>query len=283
MKDQFRFGVLGHGISYSKSPELFQAIFDIKGVGGTCDVFDIPPDEFVARFPRLVKSGIDGLSVTIPYKKKVVDFLSRVDPVAASLGAVNSIKIDGSNTFGYNTDCYGFAMPLREYREKLNGGSALILGCGGVAGAIVHSLCHDFGIRRLTIVGRTPERLETFATGAGQRHEDVHIETACHPVADDGRSDAWDIIVNGTPLGGWNHPETSPLPDHFTWPRGAIYYDANYNENNRMIKQAQEMGLTAIDGSAMLIWQATRSFFLWTGEEVAFDPVYRRVFGKRGG
>jgi shikimate dehydrogenase len=283
MKDQFRFGVLGHDISYTKSPELFQAIFDIKGVGGTCDVFDIPPEEFTDRFPRLVKSGIDGMSVTIPYKNKVVDFLSRVDPVAASLGAVNSIKVDSGSAFGYNTDCYGFAMPLREHREKLSGGSALILGCGGVAGAVVYSLCHDFGIRRLTIVGRTPERLEAFATGVRQRHKSVHIETSRFPNAADDRSGEWDIIVNGTPLGGWNHPETSPLPDHFTWPRGAIYYDANYNENNRTIEQAQKMGLTAIDGSAMLIRQATRSFFLWTGEEVAFDPVYRRVFGQRGG
>ncbi len=58
-----------------------------------------------------------------------------------------------------------------------------------------------------------------------------------------------------------------------------IYYDLNYNEDNKIIGSARQSGAVAIDGSTMLVWQALRSFDIWTGLQVQFEPVYRAVFG----
>ncbi|MCK4632309.1 MAG: hypothetical protein KAT79_03510, partial [candidate division Zixibacteria bacterium] len=79
--------------------------------------------------------------------------------------------------------------------------------------------------------------------------------------------------------GGWNSPESSPFPTGFNWPQGKIYFDLNYNTDNQLVAAARSVGMIAIDGSMMLVGQAIRSFNIWTGEDVNFDEVYRRVFG----
>jgi shikimate dehydrogenase len=88
-----------------------------------------------------------------------------------------------------------------------------------------------------------------------------------------------DIVVNCTPVGGWNSPESSPFAIGFNWPQGKIYSDLNYNTDNQLVAAARSAGMIAIDGSMMLVGQAIRSFNIWTGEDVDFDNVYRRVFG----
>ena len=69
------------------------------------------------------------------------------------------------------------------------------------------------------------------------------------------------------------------MPETFAWPNTGIYYDLNYNTDNPAIRIAHEAGMITIDGSAMLVGQAIRSFYLWSGQEVAFDNVYSKVFG----
>ena len=108
---------------------------------------------------------------------------------------------------------------------------------------------------------------------------DIAIETNEHFTA--GFDDRYGIAVNCTPLGGWNHPASSPFPKRFDWSAIDIYYDLNYNNDNRLIATARNAGVTAIDGSAMLVGQALESFRIWSGLAVEYEPVYRTVFGQR--
>jgi shikimate dehydrogenase len=281
MKHGYRFGLIGHRVSYSKSGDVFRAIFSHIGKEGAFDIFDVAPGDFQAQLVELVKDGVQGLSVTIPYKQAVMEYLQETDTIARALEAVNSVSIDSGALCGFNTDCYGFSLPLGKYGEKLKHGTALILGCGGAARAAVYSLYTDYELRRFTVLGRKGLKLTEFRRSL-ERH--LHQAKITPVVEQEARSRDWerasyDIVVNGTPLGGWNYPNEHPLPKELRWRAGKIYYDINYNEGNNVVKSARDAGLIVIDGSAMLVGQALRSFDIWTGETVPFGPVYERVFG----
>ncbi len=273
-----RVGLVGHNIAYSRSPEIFRAIFDIDGVDGSFDTFDIAPADFETGLPELLASGVEGLSVTIPYKQEVVRYLDDVDAVARTLQAVNSISVENGFACGFNTDVYGFSLPLQPHAEYLKKGSALIIGCGGAARAAVYSLYTDFELSSFIILGRTKVRLEQLRRTLRSQIDGLNITVL--RLADFNPADFENprIMVNATPLGGANHAAESPLPKGFTWPSRGIYYDLNYNRDNRLVESSAEVGMTAIGGAAMLVGQALRSYQLWTGRTVAFQPVFDAVF-----
>lgn len=283
MKDRYRFGLVGHNIAYSKSSEVFDAIFDHEGVKGEFVNFDLSPRGFDTKFRSLLRERIDGLSVTIPHKKRVLPLLNDVHPVAEALEAVNSVAVQHGRTSGFNTDVYGFSFPLVDYADRLKHGGALILGCGGGARAALYALYTDYEVGRFTVLGKTKVRLKRFRSAMRRMLNGVEIEIAqfedyCAP-----RDGHYAMVVNATPLGGWNHPDASPLPTSFNWGLTRAFYDLNYNENNALVKAARQAGIIAIDGSVMLTAQALRSFEIWTERKVAFEPVHEEVFGCKEG
>jgi len=281
MTTSYRFGLIGHQISYSRSRDVFRAIFSLMGKEGAFEVFDVTPDDFQERLVGLIKEGVQGLSVTIPYKHAIIEHLHDVDTIARALEAVNSVTIDSGRLCGFNTDCFGFSLPLRKSGERLKHGTALILGCGGAARAAVYSLYTDYEIKQFTVVGRTRLKLTVFRQSLKRQLPKVRIISTVYKQTSrrDWGNESYSIIVNCTPLGGWNHPDEDPLPKGFHWQAGKVYYDINYNEGNKVVKSARNAGLVAIDGSTMLVGQAIRSFDIWTGETVPFEPIYERVFG----
>ncbi len=282
MKRRYRFGLVGHNISYSKSREVFEAIFIHEGLEGEFVNFDLSPRGFDDRFCSLLRERVDGLSVTIPHKKRVLPLLHDVHPVALALEAVNSVAVHRGRTNGFNTDVFGFALPLRSHADRLKHGEALILGCGGGARAALYSLHTDYEVGRFTVLGRTGVRLKKFRAAMrrvlnGVKVETHHFEEYAVPT-----DSLLDIVVNATPLGGWNHPHDNPLPEGFSWNRTRLFYDLNYNEDNALIHAAAAAGVTSFDGSVMLTGQALRSFEIWTERMVAFAPIYEAVFGSPG-
>lgn len=281
MKSSYTFGVVGHRISYSRSPELFQAIADIKNFTCRFVLHDIDPENFNTSFPDVLKSGIDGFSVTIPHKTRIISHISDVDSTAEMLGAVNSVGVRQGVAHGFNTDGHGFAVPLGEYRSMLQGSTAIVVGAGGAAKAVVHCLTNDLGVKTIIVLGRNKSRIDTFADFMRRCCNDADLRTLPLTECDRIHDEDYSIVVNCTPLGGWNHPDESPFPDGFVWRTGRLYYDLSYNDDNRLVRQTTERGMTAFDGSAMLIGQAIRSFYLWTGQTVDFAPVFESVFGRR--
>jgi len=283
MKSELKFGLIGHNVGYSRSADIFHAILDIKDINGRFDVFDLSPEDFDHDFPELLREPIDGLSVTIPFKNTVIPHLHDIAPVAQALDAVNSISVRDGKTCGFNTDCYGFGLPLRQYADRLKHRTAIIIGCGGAARAATYSLYADFEVRRFLVVGREISRLRQFQSLLTGQIPGMEMEVCTVARAGMLKDEEYEIAVNCTPLGGANHAEASPLQNWFNRRKGKIYYDLNYNAGNQPVKQALEKGMTAIDGSAMLVGQALRSLSLWCGIEQEFDPVYRAVFGDHKG
>ncbi len=278
MKEKYMFGVVGYNIAYSLSPQIFKAISKITGIPGAFKSHDITPARFDIDFPDVIKSGIDGFSVTIPFKNRVIEYIDEIDASAAAVGAVNSVGIKNGRVFGYNTDSHGFSLPLRAHADKLRNGTALVFGAGGAAKAVVHCLATQFQMKRICVFARNADRLKHFKQCVESRIDGLRLETECIDGYNPAALESYDIVINCTPLGGWNHPDESPLPETFAWCEGAIYYDLSYNENHRIVRTASGNSLTAYDGSIMLVGQALWSLELWTGIQVEFEPVYREVF-----
>lgn len=280
MTTKYKFGLIGQNISYSRSQAIFEAVFKIMNVSGSLKNYSIAPENFESEFGRIITSGVQGLSVTIPYKSRVISFLDDIAPVARALDAVNSISITPSGLTGHNTDCYGFSLPLRADAQRLKHGRALVLGCGGAAKAVVYSLYTDYEIKDFIVACRSMEKLTKFKDSLSTQIPGIKIRLETLDNIDHGSGGSFDIAVNCTPAGGWNLPEQSPVSDLFDWTEIKLYYDLNYNEENKIIGKARSAGIRALDGSAMLVGQALRSFKLWTGEDVSFEEVYEVVFGR---
>lgn len=274
MIQKFNFALLGHKVSYSLSPAIYKAIFELVGIEGEVRLFDLEPEIFESSLDDLFDFA-DGISVTIPYKTDIIKHLDKVDPLANKIKAVNSIAIKNNLKSGYNTDVYGFGFPLLQLKDREKIETALVLGNGGSAKAICYSLKNDLQCEKVIIAARDQAK-------SAEIISDLSAEDIIHPIAynkiDQNIIESTDLIVNCTPLGGANQPDIMPLDRTIQIKRKSVYYDLNYNKNNQMIKQCREAGLVTIDGSAMLIAQALKSFELWTGKIVDFDLLYHKVF-----
>ncbi|MFZ5980755.1 MAG: shikimate dehydrogenase family protein [Candidatus Zixiibacteriota bacterium] len=277
MKKPYKFGLIGHNISYSKSGEVFETIFKQLNLKGEFIVYSTDPGLFKNQLINFRSNGTRGFSVTIPYKNEIIDHLDDIDPIANALKAVNCVVVDEGRLLGFNTDCYGFPIPLRPHASMLKHGRAIIIGCGGAAAAVVYSLYLDFEIKNFTVLGRTDKNLNNFQQLMENRFRKINIVTESSLIPEQ-TDKKYDIMVNCTPLGGWNHSEQSPIRENINWRMTKIYYDLNYNDDNKIIKSAAEAGIITINGSSMLVGQAIRAFDIWTGKIIPFEPVYEKVF-----
>jgi shikimate dehydrogenase len=197
----------------------------------------------------------------LPHKQAVMPLLDRVDPLAARIGAVNTVVKEDGLLVGYNTDAPGFLEPLRpRLRERHLLRTARIFGTGGAAKAIAHALW-DEGFT-LILAARDQAKADALATEFAAA--DVHtctLDTFAQPIDFDWGEggDRLDLVVNATSLGMTGKP---PLEIDFSnVPPGAIVYDAVYAPlETPLLRQAAEHGHATVGGLAMLIGQGRLGF-----------------------
>ncbi|MBE2233305.1 MAG: shikimate dehydrogenase [Anaerolinea sp.] len=164
---------------------------------------------------------------------------------------------------GDNTDWLGFLYPLDARGFDLAGKSALLLGAGGSARAVVYALVQR-GLAHLTIWARTPARAAELAAHAQTLAPSLTI----HPFPHSPINHSPDLIINTTPLGMWPHVDASPWPADLPIPAGALVYDLVYRpERTLFLRQAEAAGCQTQGGLEMLAVQGAAAFELWTGQK----------------
>lgn len=247
-------GLIGYPLGHSFSPAYFADKFRAAGVRGAYSLF---PIKSIDRLSELLQHHpeLSGLNVTVPYKQQVKKYLDNIDPSAAQIGAVNTIKITGhpggdKTLTGFNTDWIGFSKSLQPLLEKNTIGSALVLGTGGAAHAVAYAL-RQLGITP-TFVSRRPAESElTPAIGYDDVTEQIIADNL--------------LIVNTTPLGmSPDIDKCPPVPYRFATPRH-IFYDLIYNpEETEFLKKAAAAGAVTKNGLEMLHLQADAAWEIWT-------------------
>lgn len=256
------YGVAGSPIRSSMSPLMVNTAFAQRCRNAVYVplLTDNPAElfEFAHTLP------LHGISVTMPLKQTILPFLSRVDPLAARIGAVNTVRRTQNGTFeGFNSDAAGVVHPL-ELRLNLRGARVLVLGAGGAARAAVFG-CADRGAH-VSVLSRRPEQGVQLATQAA----------AVAITRDRLRSQGeFDVIINATPAGMHGNPARLPLdPEEL---RARLLFDLVYNPlHTPLLQAAEERGIETIPGLEMFVHQGAQQFELWTGQPAPVD-IMREV------
>ncbi|MBV1689974.1 shikimate dehydrogenase [Novosphingobium sp. G106] len=256
--------VIGDPIAQSKSPAIHGFWLEKLGIeadyGRSLVTADGLPD-YIAGVRG--NANWRGCNVTMPHKQTIMPLLDRVDPLAARIGAVNTVvrEADGTLT-GYNTDAAGFLEPLASsLAEKHYFRMARVLGTGGAARAIVAALSDQGCV--VVLAGRNPakaqELLDELARGNDHHAIDLAHFADATDFAFDDREQCLDLIVNASPLGMAGQP---PLAFDFSHaPPGSVIYDiVTHPLDTDFLQCARAAGFRTIDGLSMLIGQAAVAF-----------------------
>lgn len=216
--------------------------------------------------------GMRGANFTIPHKVAVLEYLDRVAPDAALIGAVNTVRREGDLLIGENTDGKGFLRGLRlDAGIDPAGKSAVVLGAGGASRAIVTELALA-GAAEILVVNRSPERGEAMVSELARR--------TGAPI----RFEAWpatyriptgvDLLVNATSIG--LYPDVSAIPP-VDWSDASgqmLVCDVVPNPpDTRFLQEARSRGLPVLDGLSMLVHQGAIGFQMWTGLDAPVDVM----------
>lgn len=264
-----RFGVIGHPVAHSLSPEIHAAFGRATGLAIDYRRIDAPPEQFAEVVDRFVVAGGRGLNVTLPLKERAHALCgTRLSARAAAAGAVNTLAFRDGVAFGDNTDGAGLVADLRRLlggARALEGADVLLFGAGGSARGVIAPL-FDAGIDRLTIVARDPSRAGDLATAFAPRRVDAASfeQVRDRPIVD--------VLINATSasLAGASLPIEPP-----TYGRARLAYDLMYAAKpTRFVADAAAGGaaMTA-DGLGMLVEQAAESFVVWHDVRPDTAPV----------
>lgn len=208
--------------------------------------------------------SIRGCGVSMPHKLAVMPHLDAVDPLAARIGAVNTIVNDGGTLTGHNTDAFGAVAALREEIEP-RGASILVLGAGGAARAVVFGLVEAGATVLVANRGLDKARELCLAAGAA---EALSLEDAA------ARAPGVDVLINASSLGMEAPGEARGLPLDGALPERGVVMDIVYKPiETALVKRARERGARAIHGGRMLLHQAARQFSLYTGREAPLEAM----------
>ncbi len=237
-------GVAGWPVGHSRSPAMQNAALAEMGLDWLYVPVPLPPDLFAETARALGRVGFRGLNVTVPHKLAAHELADSLSPAAEAIGAVNTLTFsDGIE--GDNTDAGGL---LDAIAEPVGGRTALVLGAGGAARAVVWALL-DAGAAEVSVWNRTAERAIELAAAMGAR-----------AVA---RPEAAELVVNCTAAG-----MTGEDLDLEGLEPGEVVVDMVYGDAPTAVERwATGGGAHFVGGLEVLVRQGARSLELWTGRQ----------------
>jgi len=265
-------GVMGWPVKHSRSPLLFGHWFTEHGVAGSYVRLAVREPDFEQVLRALPKAGFRGVNVTLPHKLAALSLADSASEAARAIGAANTVVFDPEGRIlADNTDAYGFIENLRSGAPDWNpaAATALVLGAGGAARAILHVLLQA-GVPLIRLANRSRDKAEGLAARFGTRIEVLDWS------ARDGAVEGAGLIVNTTSLGMTGKP---PLEISLaSAPRTAVVTDIVYAPlATDLLMQARSRGLATVDGLGMLLHQARPGFRVWFGFDPAVTPELRRA------
>ncbi len=269
-------GIFGYPLAHSLSPAFQQAAFNHYGMDARYLAWETPPDALEAEVAKLRGGDFIGANVTIPHKRRVMDFLDEIDPLAQAIGAVNTIVKSEGKLIGRNTDAQGFLRPLKEDAGfDPEGKRALLLGAGGAARAAAFALCQE-RVATLAIANRTPQRAEALAAELrGNAATTLSALSLADPALEDIALQS-DLIVNSTSV-GMRHGDAegqTPLSGGAI-PHDAVVLDMVYNpQHTPLLAAARSAGARAVGGMPMLIYQGAAAFEMWTAKPAPVEAMF---------
>lgn len=250
------FGVVGRPIAHSVSPAIHNAALQAAGLDAC--YLPLAAADFADFLAFAGALGLEGASVTAPFKREALELAAERDALAVRVGAANTLARAADGTWrARNTDVAGFLAPLAG--TPLAGRRVAVIGAGGAARAVLAAL--DGRAGAVTVHARRVEAGRGLATEFGVAW------TERPPLPG-----TWDLLVNTTPVGTWPDVDATPLSADLL--EGGLVYDLVYNPpRTRLLREAADRGCQAIGGLEMLVAQAAEQFTWWTGTPAPVDTM----------
>lgn len=272
------FGVLGDPISHSMSPVMHNDLFKLYNLDAVYLPFHVTSSKLEDAIKGLKALGAAGFNVTIPHKTSIIPFLDKVEPLAAAIGAVNTVVNEDGKFVGYNTDGSGYLEGLKMSLNPFEVDKVLIIGAGGAARAIYFTLA-DAGIKHIDITNRSIEKAVSLI-------ESCPYPVNSQPLKLDQVEDLlteYDLVVQTTPIGMAPGIDKTPLSLNKVHSKTFIS-DIIYNPlETRFLAEAREKGCLCQNGIEMFVLQGALAFEKWTGISPDLERMRNNVLTQLGG
>ena len=249
-----KFLVIGNPIEHSLSPTLHNYWIKNKGIDAIYEKQKLNENELEQIILQVKEKKIDGINVTVPFKKTIIPFLDKLSIEAKSTQSVNTIYLKDNKVIGHNTDIVGFETSIKESKYSLVNKEILILGAGGVVPSIIFAL-NKMKVSKIKISNRTKGKAENLKTIF------KNIE-----IIEWGEVPNFDMIINATSIG--LKKEDNLSLDFSSISKNSLFYDVIYNpRETNFLKIGKKLGNITMNGKLMFIYQALSAFNIWHGIE----------------
>ena len=242
--------VIGNPIEHSLSPKLHNYWIKEKNINAIYEKKKLDEIDLKNIILDVKEKKINGINVTVPFKKSVIPFLDELSIEANETQSVNTIYLNDNKIIGHNTDIAGFELAIKYSKYDLTSKEILILGAGGVVSSIIFAL-KKMRASKIIISNRTKKKAE-----------DLKILFKDLNIVDWGNIPNFDVIINATSIGLKEDDEIKL--DYANIGSNKLFYDVIYNpKQTNFLKKAKASGNITENGKMMFIYQAHQAFTIW--------------------
>ena len=242
--------VIGNPIEHSLSPKLHNYWIKKNNIKAVYDKKQINESDIKFVIDEIKNEKINGINVTVPFKKLVIPFMDELSSEANESQSVNTIYLQSGKVIGHNTDISGFELGIKYSKYDVKNKIVFILGAGGVVSSIIIAL-KKMGVTKIIISNRTKTKAEDL--------KKIFNELE---IIDWGKTPNFDMIINATSIGLKN--EEGINLDYTSVGHNKFFYDLIYNPKETIfLKRAKLFGNKAENGKMMFIYQAHQAFTVW--------------------
>ena len=253
-----KYSVIGNPIDHSLSPILHNYWLKQNNINAIYEKKKLNKDELGNLISEIKEKKIEGINITVPFKKLVIPHLDKLTNDALSTQSVNTVYSEGNEIIGHNTDITGFEIGLKKTNYKVQGKKIFILGAGGVVPSIIFAL-KKMNVSEIIVSNRT----RTNAQDLEKLFNDLKI-------IEWGNIPDFDVVINATSV-GLNVNDKIDL-DFSKTGKNKLFYDVIYNPNEtNFLKLGKKLGNKTENGKLMFIHQASAAFELWHGLKPKID------------
>lgn len=261
-----RYALLGGTLKHTMSPPIHSRLFELRGRDFEYEIVEASEEKLSDKAAYL--NGLSGYNVTIPHKIGIIDYIDRLDKTAEKYHSVNCVDNKNGVLTGYNTDVDGFLRSLSANGGKLDG-KVLLLGAGGVGRMMAIETCCAGGELTMAVLPDFIPQAEIVKKDILKICPDAKVEI----VTFDAIHGSFDVMINATPVGMYPKCDECVVSDEII-SRTNFVFDVIYNPRETLlIKKAKSMGITAVGGMAMLVWQAVSAHEIWDGDSYTNEEV----------
>ncbi len=249
-----KFLVIGNPIEHSLSPMLHNYWINNNNIRAIYEKQKLNENELEKIILQIREKKINGVNITVPFKKTIIPFLDELSAEAENTQSVNTLYLKGNKIIGHNTDIFGFETSIKKSKFDVLNKEVLILGAGGVVPSIIFAL-NKMKVSKIKISNRTKEKAENLK----KLFNNIELIKW-------GEVPDFDIIINATSIG--LKKEDNLSLDFSSISKNSLFYDVIYNpRETNFLKIGKKLGNITMNGKLMFIYQALSAFNIWHGIE----------------